>query len=180
LRNTYQCSDEVAIVVPPLVVSTLVQFVNMPVVRATVTIQDPGCHLPNVWASVKHIYSTHGVAGLWHGTSAGILKTVPKYCTAIIVKDIMEEWLQKPDPSLPPAAYKNAQLWNSAVKSATAGIAGAVLTNPLDVIRNEMFKTNQGLFVTVRHLREGTGWDFLWRGLGKNVVAVALPGTWTD
>ena len=32
---------------------------------------------------------------------------------------------------------KNTQLSRSAVKSVVAGIAGAVLTNPLDVIRNE-------------------------------------------
>ena len=29
--------------------------------------------------------------GLWHGVSAGILKTVPKYVTAIVVKDFMED-----------------------------------------------------------------------------------------
>lgn len=176
LRNTYGCSEQVAIVVPPLVVSTLVQFVNMPVVRATVTIQDPGCTLPNVWSSFKHIYSTHGVDGLWHGTSAGVLKTVPKYVCAIVVKDAMEAWLQDPNPSLPPADYKNKQLLNSAIKAITAGVAGAALTNPLDVIRNEMFKTNHGLFTTWRNLREATGWDFLKRGMGKNIVAVALPG----
>ena len=32
---------------------------------------------------------------------------------------------------------KQAVLTRSAVKSVTAGIAGATLTNPLDVIRNE-------------------------------------------
>ena len=114
--SRYNCSDLVSTVVPPLVVSTAVQFVNMPVVRATVTIQDPASQLPNVWASVKHIYRTHGVAGLWHGTSAGILKTVPKYCTAVIVKDVMEEWLEPPDPSLSSAAYKHEQLKKSAIK----------------------------------------------------------------
>lgn len=176
LQATYQCSDEVAIVVPPLIVSTIVQFINMPVVRATVTIQDPACTVPNVWASIKEIYRTHGVKGLWHGTSAGILKTVPKYCTAIIVKDIMEVYLPKPDKDLLTSdQYKFYTLQNSAIKSITAGIAGAVLTNPLDVIRNEMFKTNQHIIHTTVQLYRNTGYAFLYRGMGKNVVAVALP-----
>ena len=34
-------------------------------------------------------------------------------------------------------------LRRSAVKSVAAGVAGAALTNPLDVIRNEMFKTDE-------------------------------------
>jgi hypothetical protein len=34
---------------------------------------------------------------LWHGVSAGILKTVPKYVTAIVVKDFMEEHLPHGD-----------------------------------------------------------------------------------
>ena len=41
---------------------------------------------------------------------------------------------------------QNTQLTRSAVKSVAAGIAGAVLTNPLDVIRNEYVP-----YHTVRH-----------------------------
>lgn len=37
------------------------------------------------------------LSGLWHGVSAGILKTVPKYVTAIVVKDFMEEHLPHGD-----------------------------------------------------------------------------------
>lgn len=179
LRNRYGCSHVVSTVVPPFAVSTAVQCINMPVVRATVTIQNPASAIPNVWSSIQHIYQQHGVSGLWHGTSAGILKSVPKYCTAIIVKDVMEDCLERPNPSAftSPAQYKREQLKRSAIKSATAGVAGAALTNPLDVIRNEMFKTNQSLSSTVRLLRQQTGWNFLWRGLGKNMVAVAIPGT---
>jgi hypothetical protein len=111
---------------------------------------------------------------LWHGTSAGILKTVPKYCTAIVVKDYMEEYvLPKPDPSSP--TYESDRLWRSAMKSAAAGVAGAALTNPLDVIRNEMFKTNKSLPETAKLLHEELGYRFLTRGLGKNMVAVAIP-----
>eukprot|EP00934_Nitzschia_sp_Nitz4_P000415 Nitzschia sp. Nitz4//scaffold199_size41809//10970//11824//NITZ4_007447-RA/size41809-processed-gene-0.57-mRNA-1//-1//CDS//3329540552//415//frame0 len=167
------CGEGYAMVLPPLVVSTLVQCVNMPIVRATITLQNPQSGIPNTFASVQHIYNKHGISGLWHGTSAGILKSVPKYCTAIIVKDYMEEYLPKSDPSSP--TYDRDRLWRSATKSAAAGVAGAALTNPLDVIRNEMFKHNKSLPETVRNLHQELGYSFLSRGLGKNMVAVAIP-----
>jgi hypothetical protein len=169
------CSDGWAMILPPLVVSTMVQCVNMPIVRASITLQNPESGLPNTLASIRHIYQNHGgLQGLWHGTSAGILKTVPKYCTAIVVKDYMDEYLlPKADPSSP--TYDQDRLWRSAIKSAAAGLAGAALTNPLDVIRNEMFKTNKSLPETVKLLHEELGYSFLTRGLGKNMVAVAIP-----
>jgi hypothetical protein len=166
-------SEATATVAPPLVVGTAVQIINQPIVRATVTLQDPKYNLPNVMQSIRHIYQNHGVKGLWHGTTAGVLKTVPKYCAAIIVKDLMEEILAQPDPSS--TTYESDRLWRSAWKSAAAGIAGAALTNPLDVIRNEQFKTHTGLRATVKSLWEEMGWRFLGRGIGKNMVAVALP-----
>jgi hypothetical protein len=117
---------------PPFIIGTFVQIANMPLVRATITIQDPKSELSSVSAALRHIYSTRGVSGLWHGVSAGILKTVPKYITAVAVKDYMEEALPLVDPH-----DKNAVLTRSAIKSMAAGVAGAALTNPLDVIRNE-------------------------------------------
>ncbi len=51
-------------------------------------------------------------SGLYHGLSASIFKTVPKFIVAVTVI-------------------------RSGVKSIASGVAGAVLTNPLDVIRNE-------------------------------------------
>ena len=54
--------------------STFVQIVNMPLVRSTITIQNPSSTLPSTTAAMKHIYQTRGVSGLWHGVSAGILK----------------------------------------------------------------------------------------------------------
>lgn len=122
----------VAQTLPPLVIGTLVQVINMPLVRATITIQDPASTLPNVRAAIMYLYQTRGVAGLWHGVSAGVLKTVPKYITAVVVKDFMEEKLPRADHH-----DKSAQMLRSAVKSIAAGVAGAVLTNPLDVLRNE-------------------------------------------
>lgn len=169
--------DEVtATVVPPLVVSTIVQITNQPIVRATVTLQDPAYEHPNVWRSVKHIYRTHGMQGLWHGTTAGVLKTVPKYCTAIAIKDWAEKTLPLPDRNdYDAAGYDRAMLGRSAIKSLLAGVTGAALTNPLDVIRNEQFKTDKGLIETSMTLYREMGWGFAFRGLGKNMIAVALP-----
>ena len=77
------------------------------------------------------------------------------------------------DPSSP--TYDRDRLCRSAAKSATAGVAGAALTNPLDVIRNEMFKTNESLLKTVKRLVHETGYGFATRGMAKNLVAVAIP-----
>jgi hypothetical protein len=118
--------------VPAFVLGTFVQIANMPLVRATITIQDPKCELPNTTSALIHIYKTRGIQGLFHGLTPAILKTVPKYITAVVVKDYMEETLPLGDP-----LDKNWMLTRSAIKSVTAGIAGAALTNPLDVIRNE-------------------------------------------
>eukprot|EP00529_Nitzschia_sp_RCC80_P030844 CAMPEP_0113496244 /NCGR_PEP_ID=MMETSP0014_2-20120614/30021_1 /TAXON_ID=2857 /ORGANISM="Nitzschia sp." /LENGTH=291 /DNA_ID=CAMNT_0000390159 /DNA_START=339 /DNA_END=1214 /DNA_ORIENTATION=+ /assembly_acc=CAM_ASM_000159 len=166
-------SEATATIAPPLIMSFIVQVINQPIVRATVTLQDPAYNMPNVVASLKHIYKENGVAGLWHGTTAGVLKTVPKYCTAIVTKDIMENLLAQPDPSS--SSYETDRLARSAIKSGVAGIAGAALTNPLDVIRNEQFKTHQGLRATVASLYSEMGLGFMSRGLTKNMVAVALP-----
>jgi hypothetical protein len=166
-------SKSVATVAPPLAISAMVQVVNQPIVRSTVTLQDPKYNLPNVLSSIRQIYSTHGVTGLWHGTTAGILKTVPKYVTAIAIKDIMEETLPQPDPSSP--TYESDRFLRTVIKSASAGVAGAALTNPLDVIRNEQFKTHTGIRSTVQHLWKEMGPKFMVRGLGKNMIAVAMP-----
>jgi hypothetical protein len=117
---------------PPLLIGTFVQIANMPLVRATITIQDPACEMTNVRQALVHIYKTRGLSGLWHGVSAGILKTVPKYVTAVVVKDYFEDVLPRAE-----VHDKKHQMYRSAIKSVAAGVAGAVLTNPLDVIRNE-------------------------------------------
>ena len=77
--------------------------------------------------------------------------------------------------SLPPADTPGDQLKRSAIKSAAAGVAGAALTNPLDVIRNEMFKTNRPLLTTMRDLHKELGYSYIYRGMSKNLVAVAIP-----
>lgn len=126
LRSSGYCNETAALVLPPLIVSTIVQCINMPIVRASITLQNPESNLPNTAASIQHIYREHGLKGLWHGTSAGILKTVPKYITAIVVKDYMEDVLPQVDPASP--TCDQDRLWRSAAKSAAAGVAGAALT----------------------------------------------------
>jgi len=155
---------------PPLVIGTFVQFANMPLVRSTITIQNPSSTLNSVSEALVHIYKTKGIGGLWHGVSAGILKTVPKYITAVAVKDYMEDKLPLVDPN-----DRNATLMRSAIKSITAGVAGAVLTNPLDVLRNEMFKTDLGIKDAYRKLVKEEGAAFLTRGIASNMTAVAFP-----
>ena len=75
LRKVRGVDDIWATILPPLVISTFVQCVNQPIVRASITIQNPESGLTNTMASIRHIYKNHGLGGLWHGTSAGILKT---------------------------------------------------------------------------------------------------------
>ena len=57
----------------------------------------------------------------------------------------------------------SAVLVRSAIKSVSAGIAGAVLTNPLDVLRNEMFKTELGLVDSYKKLMREEGAMFMAR-----------------
>ncbi|KAL3817575.1 hypothetical protein ACHAXA_010594 [Cyclostephanos tholiformis] len=173
LLESYGFSPTVSIVFPPLIVSTLVQIINMPLVRATVSLQNPESDVPNIRESFRRIYGNHGVSGLWHGTSAGILKSVPKYCTAIFAKDYIEGIMPPIDPDS--STRKRDELLQSAIKASAAGVAGAALTNPLDVIRNEMFKTNLGFLDSCRSLREELGYRFLIRGMSKNLIAVSLP-----
>ena len=71
------------------------------------------------------------------GTSAGVLKTVPKYCTAIIMKSYMDKYLEPVPVDEYGRTTKLDELIRSAKKSIAAGVAGAILTNPLDVLRNE-------------------------------------------
>jgi hypothetical protein len=158
--------------VPPLIISTLVQFANMPLVRATITIQNPESGLNSVREALIHIYKRKGVSGLWHGVSAGVLKTVPKYVVAVAVKDYLEDALPREPVE---TRTKYGEMSRSAIKSISAGLAGAILTNPLDVLRNEMFKTDLGLRVTYQRLVKEEGVAFLFRGMAANCTAVAIP-----
>merc|ERR1719482_2396018 len=89
---------------------------------------------------------------------------------AVVIKDYMGNWLAPVDPK-----NKTATLIKSAKVAVTAGVAGAVLTNPLDVVRNEMFKTEEGMVTCAMRMSREDGFRWLGRGMQKNYVAVALP-----
>jgi len=160
--------------VPSLLVSVFAQTVNQPFVRSSIMIQKPGEELasktfPNM-SMIKHLAASKGPSSLWLGLDAAILKTAPKYMVAVLIKDYMGQWLAPVDP-----ANKNGVLIKSAKVAVTAGIAGAVLTNPLDVVRNEMFKTEEGMIPCMTRMTRETGAAWLFRGINKNWVAVAAP-----
>jgi len=164
----------VSATVPSLLVSTFAQTVNQPFVRSSIMLQNPGEQLaarlfPNA-AMLKHLVATKGVLSLWVGLDAAILKTVPKYIVAVVIKDYMGEWLAPVDPN-----DHRANMVKSAKISVTAGVAGAVLTNPLDVVRNEMFKTEERMIPCMVRMSRETGLRWFARGIGKNWVAVAAP-----
>lgn len=86
------------------------------------------------------------------------------------VQDYMERALTPVDPE-----NRWANLSRSAKKSVAAGVAGAALTNPLDVLRNEMFKTDLSVGRALAKLHCEEGAAFAFRGMNKNLVAVAIP-----
>eukprot|EP00441_Pelagodinium_beii_P045032 CAMPEP_0197625624 /NCGR_PEP_ID=MMETSP1338-20131121/4937_1 /TAXON_ID=43686 ORGANISM="Pelagodinium beii, Strain RCC1491" /NCGR_SAMPLE_ID=MMETSP1338 /ASSEMBLY_ACC=CAM_ASM_000754 /LENGTH=270 /DNA_ID=CAMNT_0043196077 /DNA_START=45 /DNA_END=854 /DNA_ORIENTATION=- len=160
---------------PPLLISAYVQIANQPFVRSSTLLQgDPQvsfahkCNSPNL-AVLRHLWRKDGVAALWLGTGVGILRTVPKYVTAIMAKDVMEELLAPADGSA------SSVLFRSAKKSAAASVVGATLTNPLDVAQNEMYKTGEGFWPTVKRLQASEGSRWFFRGVEKNVFASAVP-----
>ncbi|CAE8686980.1 unnamed protein product [Polarella glacialis] len=164
----------VASTLPPALISAFVQVVNQPFTRASVTLQNPACGtcrsawLPSLLI-LQQLVEARGVAALWHGMSPAILKTVPKYVTAVTARDMLEN-------QLPPAGSSEASLLlRSATKSVMAALAGAALTNPCDVLRNEMFKSDERLSTAARRLWRDEGACWLWRGCGKNLAAVAMP-----
>ena len=76
---------------------------------------------------------------------------------------------------LPHFDSNGGKLLRDATKAVCAAVAGAVLTNPLDVIRNEMFKTDQSLVTVVKRLQGDFGVRWVARGADKNLVGVAVP-----
>merc|ERR1719240_1207255 len=159
---------------PSLCMSAFAQTANQPFVRSSIMLQNPGEELarkamPNI-AMLQHLAATKGLGSWFTGLDAAILKTAPKYMVAVLIKDYMGEYLAPVDPK-----DKTAVLLKQAKVAVTAGVAGAVLTNPLDVIRNEMFKTEEGMIPCAMRMSRETGASWLLRGMQKNYIAVALP-----
>lgn len=165
----------VATSLPPVAVGAVVQIVNQPIVRGTIMLQDPGSTQPNVLSQLVALYRQRGVAGLWHGSTVSVFKTVPKYAAAIWVKDLVQASMPPPSTRPGEPGHRKQLLLRSAAKSVAAGVAGAALTNPLDVIRNEMFKTEDGFGRTLQRLWKHEGPGFVTRGMQRNLVAVAAP-----
>lgn len=66
LLTEYGCYGPIAQTLPPLVIGTIVQCINMPLVRATITIQNPTCDLKTVGSALHYIYTTRGIEGeIW-------------------------------------------------------------------------------------------------------------------
>jgi hypothetical protein len=167
-------STAVASTVPSLLMSAFAQTINQPFVRSSIMLQNPAEELakktfPNM-AMLQHLQQTKGLGSWFTGLDAAILKTAPKYMVAVVIKDYMGEFLAPVDPK-----DKTAVVIKQAKIAVTAGIAGAVLTNPLDVVRNEMFKTEEGMVPCAVRMTKETGARWLMRGMQKNYIAVALP-----
>mmetsp|Transcript_67528 Transcript_67528/g.218220 ORF Transcript_67528/g.218220 Transcript_67528/m.218220 type:complete len:162 (+) Transcript_67528:376-861(+) len=126
--------------------------------------------LPNI-AVLQHLWRTRGAGSWFLGAGVGITRTVPKYVAAIAAKDLMESWLPQPSS----ANVQGAATLRSATKSVVAGTVGAVLTNPLDVLQNEMFKTEERVGACLKRLCKEEGARWLFRGCRQNIVASALP-----
>lgn len=159
---------------PPMIISAYVQIANQPFIRSSTMLQgDPQVSFaqrsksPTI-AVIKHLWKTQGAGSLWLGTSVGMLRTVPKYVTAIVAKDVLED-------VLPPVQCSSSEVLRSATKSLASSIVGAVLTNPFDVLQNEMYKTGQGALPTLRQLNLVEGGRWLLRGCESNVFASAMP-----
>jgi len=168
-------SGPVASTLPPLGLAAFVQVANQPIVRSTIMLQDPSSTQPNVLSQLAELLRTRGWRALYHGSSASVLKTVPKYVCAIWVKDYVAAQLPPPTAAAGTSEHRTQVLNRAAVKSVAAGVAGAALTNPLDVIRNEMFKFEESFGATVRRLMQSEGYAFMVRGMQRNLVAVAAP-----
>merc|ERR1712070_286524 len=167
-------NQAVASTVPSLAMSAFAQTANQPFVRSSIMLQNPAEELakrtfPNI-AMLQHLQSTKGLSSWFTGLDAAILKTAPKYMVAVVIKDYMGEYLAPVDPQ-----DKTATLLKSVKVAVTAGVAGAVLTNPLDVVRNEMFKTEESMVACATRMTKETGFKWFLRGMQKNYVAVALP-----
>merc|ERR1712176_1101652 len=154
--------------------SAFAQTANQPFVRSSIMLQNPAEELakktfPNI-AMLQQLQATKGIGSWFTGLDAAILKTAPKYMVAVVIKDYMGEYLAPVDPQ-----DKTAVLIKQAKIAVTAGVAGAVLTNPLDVVRNEMFKTEESMVTCAMRMSRESGPQWLLRGMRKNAIAVAAP-----
>ena len=79
---------------PPLVIGTLVQCINMPLVRATITIQNPTCELKTVGGALHHIYTTRGIEGTLHRANR-FLTFLLLECSELIITEKCVPWITR-------------------------------------------------------------------------------------
>lgn len=167
-------SSATSSVLPTLLISAYVQVANQPFVRSSVMLQgDPQVRFAHqspspILAVLQYLWRTEGVKALWLGTGVSIVRTVPKYVTAVTAKDKMEEFLA-------PANDMQGAVLRSIKKSLAASAVGSMVTNPLDVAQNEMYQTGERFASTVKRLQREEGSRWMFRGCGKSVVASAMP-----
>ena len=66
---------------------------------------------------MTNIYRTRRLSALWHGASAGILKTMPKCVSAVVVKDYLEDTLPAVDRGKKSAVLLRSAFWRERCRS---------------------------------------------------------------
>lgn len=56
-----------SVISPPLLISTFVQCVNMPLIRCSIMLQNPNTTQTSLWQMGHHIVAKRGFSALWHG-----------------------------------------------------------------------------------------------------------------
>lgn len=95
----------------------------------------------------------------------------------MIVKDFIEE-RYNPKRRAEGGRATEGEIYAFMVgKAITSAVAGALLTNPCDIVRNEMFKpgTTEGVIGTIHELRRRERWRWITRGIGHNLMSVSVP-----
>ena len=121
-------SAPVASTLPPLGLAVFVQVANQPIVRSTIMLQDPSSTQPNVLSQLVELWRTKGWRALYHGSSASVLKTVPKYVCAIWVKDWVATLLPPPESEVGTRQHRTEVLNRAAAKSVEIAPSAASLS----------------------------------------------------
>lgn len=178
-------------IIPSITCSIIAQVMVNPLYRAGVLLQNPETPFKTAAETMFHIYKHEGFGGLWRGSSIGIIKTAPRYGSSLYIRDLVNNYFEKESFCLENEKKidntlkkeKGVNMYQSGVSSLAAGLAGAVLTNPLDVVRASIFKREGkervSILKSVSELYEKEGIKFLSRGLERNLISVAVPVTFT-
>lgn len=149
-------------VAPSFLSSSLIQFLNTPLIMGTLAMQNPQYQGNNsVLSCLANTYQKTGFASLFAGATSVMLRSVPKYVAIISIDNYLDE-----------ALTGEAKF----CKGSLAGIGAVLLTNPFDSLHAEYLKAEKLSLVSVIK-REGL--SLLSKGLAPNMIAVVLPTTVT-